>query len=139
MLTPETTQVAVMFLISVGSLAASELKERWSLRRKQGATVDLSGSDQVESEAISIVQELLSDKSNVDVSRVLDLVERKRKLIYDAQREKLNAEEEYNQGRIILNMLQLRRETCDIQIKSKLSEIEADLKALGLFIEKQTA
>lgn len=138
MLTPETTQSAIMFLISVGSLAASELKERWSLRRlASAAELDLSKQEQVEQKAEPVIRELLSQKSNDDVRRTLDLVERKRALIYDAQREKLNAEVEYNEGRITLNMLQLRKEKCDQQIKDKLTEIEGDLSALGLNVDKQ--
>lgn len=140
MLTPETTQSAVMFLISVGALAVNELKERWFLRhKKEEAQIDLSKQGQVEGEAESLVKKLLSEKSDEEVKRVLDLVQRKRKLVYDAQREKLNAEEEYDQGRITLNMLQLRTEKCDQQIKEKLAEVEADLRVLGLNIEKQVA
>lgn len=137
MLIPETTQAAVMFLISVGSLAASELKERWILRRKQAEVeIDFSQDDTDEVGVSNTVTEILSNKSYVDVNRILDLVLRKRKLIYDAQREKLNAEEEYNEGRITLNMLQLRKEKSDQQIKEKLAEIEVDLRGLGLDIVK---
>jgi len=139
MLTPETTQAAVMFLISVGSLAASELKERWTLRRKQAEVeIDFSQDDTDEVGVSNAVTEILSNKSDVEVNRTLDLVQRKRKLIYDAQREKLNAEEEYNEGRITLNMLQLRKEKSDQQIKEKLAEIEVDLRGLGLDIAKST-
>lgn len=139
MLTPETAQAAVMFLISVGSLAASELKERWSLRRKQQeAQLDLSQQELVQQEAEPAIKELLSAKSDVDVKRTLDLMQRKQKLIYDAQRGKLNTDEEFAEGRITLDMMQLRKERYDQQIKEKLAEIEADLKVLGLFIDKQS-
>lgn len=138
MLTPETTQSVVMFLISVGSLAASELKERWALRRKQQTSpVDLSKSDQIETQIKPILEDLLAAKSDIEVTRTLDLIKRKRKLIYNAQREKLIAEEEYDKGKITSNMLQLQIEDCNTRIRNKLIEIEADLKSLGLYIEKQ--
>lgn len=138
MLTPDTTQAAVMFLISVGSLATSELKERWTLRRKQQQeAVDLSKSGVTEAEVKPIVEELLSAKPEVDVSRTLDLVHRKRKLVYDAQREKLNAKAEHNRGRFTLNELELTEERCDQEIKTLLAGIDSDLQSVGIAIERQ--
>lgn len=136
MLTSETTQAAILFLISIGSLAANELRERWSLRRKKaGKPFDLSTHD--EEEATRVVQELLSQKKDLEVKQVLDLAQRKRKLIYDAQRAKLNDEIEFNEGRIDLTMLELRRERHDQQIRDKLTEIVSDLRAIGVEIEQE--
>ncbi|MEZ4672284.1 MAG: hypothetical protein R3E39_30630 [Anaerolineae bacterium] len=137
MLTTETTQAAVMFLISIGTLAANELKERWTLmRKKKNGTLDLTDQDQSENDVATAVNELLAGRTEIEVKRTLELVQRRRKLIFDAQREKLFAEEEFNEGRINSSQLQLIRERCDQQIRDKFQEIESDLKGLGLQIEK---
>jgi len=136
-LTTETTQAAVMFLISIGTLAANELKERWTLmRKKKNGTLDLTDQDQSENDVATAVNELLAGRTEIEVKRTLELVQRRRKLIFDAQREKLFAEEEFNEGRINSSQLQLIRERCDQQIRDKFQEIESDLKGLGLQIEK---
>lgn len=140
MLTAETTQAAFAFLLSVGNLAANELRERWTFRRqkaKMSEEKEIDLAQENEQEATKSVEILLSDHSETDVKQTLDLVQRKRKLIYDAQRGKLNAEEEFNEGRITLDMFELRKERYNQTIHEKLADIEVDIQSLGIQINKE--
>lgn len=82
MLPQETQQAIITFLISVGTLAASELRQRWALKRKeQKSSVDLSKEDVSEQEVSTTVGELLASRNEEDIRQTLDLVQRRRKLI----------------------------------------------------------
>ena len=138
MVSSENLQELIAFLINVGTLAGNELKERWTLKRKERVkNVDLSKKDLSEEEVSEAVQDFLISLKDDDVKQTLELMRRKQKLIYVARRGKLNDEEEYYQGRATLTELELRRDSYDTQIKEKISEIESDFQSLGIHFEKK--
>jgi len=135
MISPEILQVLITFLLSVGSFALNELGQRWALRRKnESEKVDLNENNSGDKLSKLIEKTLKSDK---EAQRIVDLIERRQKLIYDAKRGMLNDGEQYNQGNISLNMLELRKEDHKRQIEERMLEIENDLHSIGLDIEKE--
>lgn len=136
MISPETIQILVTFLTNIGSLAATELRERWKLRRENQGSIDLSQKNPPKEDVGKTVQALLSSQNDADVKRILDLINRKRDLIYDAQRGKLAAEKDFNEQRINRFALELTQERYTRSISEMLAEIENDIKSLGLYLEK---
>lgn len=137
MISPETIQILVTFLTNIGTLAAAELRERWKLRRENKGSIDLSSQNAPKGEISDAVQELLSSHNEVDVQRVLDLINRKKELIYEAQRGKIAAEKDFNEQRINRLAFELTQERYTKTIKQMLGEIESDIKTLHLYVEKE--
>lgn len=136
MISPELAETIMVFLISVGTVALNELKERWTLRRKEHENVDL-GNPEVGREMLPLIQETLTSQNEERVKRVLDLIKRKEALIYDAQRGKTNTLKALNLGEISRNVFELKTEDYDNQIKELLAQIETDVKSLGFSIDKR--
>ena len=139
-LSPEIQAQGISFLMDIGRWAASELKERWTLaRQKKDDTqiqVDLSEPEQARQQAETLLQDAASDQGAAQVERVLGLIERKRDLIFEWKEMKLDNEREYNHQVIARSTLRLRQKELGQKISGTLGEIEADLKGLGVQVEK---
>ncbi len=136
MLTPETQQLAMMFLLNVGNMAVKELSQIWKLRRSNKShEPDLVIEDSTEIR--SVVSELLENKSEVDIKRTLQLVEKCQEFIYGYQNAKHDAEEERNRGDINQTQYKLRIAKQNKNIAEKLAEIESHLSSIGLIIAKE--
>jgi len=139
-LSPEIQAQGISFLMDIGRWAASELKERWTLaRQKKDDTqiqVDLSEPEQARQQAETLLQDAASDQGAAQVERVLGLIERKRDLIFEWKEMKLDNEREYNHQVIARSTLRLRQKELGQKISDTLGEIEADLKGLGVQVEK---
>jgi hypothetical protein len=142
-MTPDQINAAWTFLLSVGALAASELKERWTLDRKtqtaatpSSFAVDLPTSESATPPPTALA-DLLSGHSAQDIERVRTLIEQQKRLIFQAKQAKLDADEEYSKGRIIRQMARLQQDDADAQIRKHMQGIEDNLRSLGLDIEKR--
>ncbi len=137
-LTPETYDVAIKFLIEVGKLAVSELKERWTLARQKATekkkAIDLSNPVEVQGEAKPLLRDLASDYGEEKIRQVIELVTRKQRLIFEWQQRKIDIEQEYNRQKIDLSSYRLQKRDLDEKIQNTLREIESDFGQLGLKI-----
>lgn len=137
-LTPETYDTAIKFLIEVGKLAVSELKERWTLARQKAAekkkSIDLSNPVEVQGKAEPLLRELASDYGEEKIRQVIKLVTRKQELIFEWQQRKIDIEQEYNRQRIDLSSYRFQKRDLDEKIQNTLREIENDFGQLGLTI-----
>lgn len=136
MVSPETIQILIQFLVTTATIAAQELRERWKLRRSQ-QEVDLLEHNADDREVSKMVRDALSDQQEEGVRGILNLMERKKEAIYRAERGKLNHREDYRKGFITADMLELRIEDLDTEIETLLGEIEIHLKSLGLQVDRQ--
>ena len=137
-LDPQQTSQAWAFLISVGGLAASELKERWSLRRKSVNTTPASSLPLPETEEAAPPEfhEIITGKSKAQITQVLELVEQKLELVQGWKQDRLYNLEEHRRGGA-LSVLEAKNKALQKQITAMMSEIERDLKGLGIEFEKQ--
>jgi len=130
--------VGFAFLIEVGKWAMTELKERWTLRRKE-QTVKLDTLEEQNLEPVlhPLLKELVSDKGEQEVSHRLELIEMKRNLIRGYEKDLIRLEEALRLGH--MNYIQVQAQLDDLhdKIKTKLLEIETDLQALGFDVAKE--
>jgi hypothetical protein len=125
------------FLISVGTIALSELKERWSLRHKSsdGETISISNSE--DGTPPPYFPEMIKVKSQTDIERVLNLVRLKRDNIYSWQKSREANAQELNEQLLSRAAFDAREERLQKQINAKIAEIERDLQSLGIEFDKE--
>lgn len=139
MLPPETTNAAILFLIQAGSLAASELGERWKLRRKkEEKAINLDEQATLENEGPDFLSRLSIDISSARIDQTRRLIEEKQERVFHWQRSKVLAEKDYDLGRIPIDVLVAKKEDLDKRIRSMMQEIEKDILSLGVMLEKET-
>ena len=137
-LDPQQTSQAWAFLISVGGLAVSELKERWSLRRKSATATPAPSLPLPETEEAVPPEfhEIVTGKSKTQVAGVLEMVEQKLDLVQGWKQDRLYNLQEQRRGASEA-ITQARNKELQKQITTMMSEIERDLKGLGIEFEKQ--
>lgn len=118
-------------------MAANELKERWSLKRRNNlGEIDLSEADGKNHTVSEAVEEILSEIQDDLAANTLKLARRKYQLVDSASRGKVAAREEYNEQRMTKLALELNIERYDKEVRELLNEIHLELQSLGLEIER---
>jgi hypothetical protein len=130
--------IGFKFLIDIGNWAATELQERWRLKRNE-KELDLQNLS--ESNLVENVQPVLDDISKeLDEAQVrhhMEMIEKRRGLIRDWEKAKATDQRAMNLGQMQLAVLEARETDFNDKIKKTLREIEADLKAMGFTLEKE--
>jgi Effector-associated domain 8 len=127
----------LVFLLEVGRWAMSELKERWTLRRKeQELKLNDMTEPQLEAATPQLFNEMIADKGHPQVERVLERIRSKRDLI-EGWKDALVADQKQAQlGDMSLAVLQAKQRNYNEQITRTLREIEDELRGLGFTVEK---
>lgn len=133
----EITSLA--FLLEVGRWAMSELKERWTLRRKeQEIALDQLDEPTLATQTPEIVHALIAEKGKVNVDRTLERLQGKRDLI-EGWKDALVADQKQHQlGDMSMAVLEAKQRHYHEKIIQTLREIEDDLKSLGFQVEKDS-
>lgn len=131
--------LGLTFLIKVGEWAMNDLKERWTLRRKQQTLqLDTITEPELKQQETAIVADLVSERGQVNVQRTIERIEGKRDLI-EGWKDSLVADQKQAQlGGMNLNVQNARKRDFNEQITTTLREIEADLRAIGFTVEKSS-
>lgn len=129
--------VMITFLIEIGRWAMSELKERWTLRRKeQELKLNDMTESQLEAATPEILSSLIADKGQAHVERTLERIQSKHYLI-QGWKDALVADQQQQQlGAMNLDVLNARKRDFNAKIVTTLREIEADVHALGFTVDK---
>lgn len=122
--------VLIGFLLEIGRWAKSELSELWKFRRQQ-QEIDLTNRAQVERAVPELLQDIINEKSEREVKRIVALIERKRDAIDRARNAKLADREEYDQQRLTRAAFEQREKESNQTIRQMLDEIADDLDDLG--------
>jgi hypothetical protein len=137
----DTYDIAIKFLIDVGKLAASELKERWTLARQKGAdkkkAIDLSNNAEIQQEVRPLLQEVIGEYGEERIRKVIELANRKQDLIFEWRQQKIDVEQEYNRQKIDLSSYRFQIRDLDQKISTALKETRNDLEQLGIRISEQ--
>lgn len=143
-MTIEINTMTMQFLVEVGKFAMGELRERWKLHRKtskpeSNLEMDLSNEDEVKERTPVLVKELSENRDEKELERVIQLMEKKKNLIFQWRQRKLDNLEAHNLGDLPLDTLNLRNGSLDNRITSMADEIESDLRAVGIIVDREKA
>ena len=127
--------VLIGFLIEVGRWAKSELSETWRVRRAQQEAT-LTDHAQVEAVIPAQFQNIVAEKSEREVQRIMELIERKRDAIHRARNAKLADREQFDRQEVTQAAFEQRTQAHTRTIQQMMNEIADDLTELGFDVER---
>lgn len=127
------------FLLKVGEWAMTELKERWTLRRKsQEVRLETVTEQELEQKSPELLADIVQEKGQANTDRVLARIADKQNLI-EGWKDALVADLRQQQlGDMTEAVLKARERNFKEKIAATLREIEGDLGALGFTVEKSS-
>ena len=134
---------AADLLVGLVGLVGPYLGQRLKLTRqnretKEPTVVDLSGSkEEVSKASDKLLQDVAAECGSEEVNRVLELIRKKRDLIWEWEERKVSEQKAVNRGKLEDGEFELRQRDREKNISQTLVEIERYLKGLGIQIEKE--